>query len=232
MIADLIRITGLYVMLRVFLYFALPRSKLLIKYFYWTTVILMALSVVGPRLTQVADDFHDLTTTYKSTRDAIVGATNEVSSLSEKIGSLPLLGNKATFLPPAKTIGERLNIFGINKKFFEWPVKGEITQGFSDKHHGIDIAAKEGTVIAAAREGKIVKVDSNDVYGNYIILDHDGQWQTLYAHLNQVLAKEGQRVFGGGQIGTVGSTGNSTGPHLHFEIRVGGKAIDPAEWMK
>jgi len=96
------------------------------------------------------------------------------------------------------------------------------------QHKGLDIAAPTGTPIQAARAGTVTFAGRRGGYGNTVIVDHGGSEQTLYAHADSLEVKEGDRVSRGQKIATVGSTGNSTGPHLHFEIRRGGKAVDPA----
>jgi flagellar protein FlgJ len=96
------------------------------------------------------------------------------------------------------------------------------------QHHGIDMAAPTGTPIRAARTGTVVFAGRRGGYGNTIIVDHGGEQETLYAHADTLAVKKGDRVIRGQEIATVGSTGRSTGPHLHFEIRRRGVAIDPA----
>ncbi|MGI5172305.1 M23 family metallopeptidase [Treponema sp. OMZ 840] len=99
-------------------------------------------------------------------------------------------------------------------------------------HSGIDIAADEGTPVFACKSGITAFTGTDERYGNYIILQHDNNTQSLYAHLQTILTKKGQPVIKGKQIGTVGNSGLSTGPHLHFEIQVGGKAKDPSSLIK
>lgn len=99
-------------------------------------------------------------------------------------------------------------------------------------HKGVDIAAPEGTAVYACKSGITLVTGTNDLYGNYIILQHDNNTQSLYAHLHTVATEKGETVTRGTQIGTVGNTGMSTGAHLHFEIQSGGKAQDPSAVVK
>jgi len=102
---------------------------------------------------------------------------------------------------------------------FGWPVSGRITQKFWNGHRAIDIAAPQGTPIYAADSGYVAVAGWSDVgYGRMIIIDHGNNFQTLYAHMQVYYVETGQSVGKGQKIGAVGSTGNSTGPHLHFEI--------------
>ncbi len=104
------------------------------------------------------------------------------------------------------------------------PFSGEMKN-----HNGIDLAASEGTPVYAIKDGAVYAVIENDVeFGNYIILSHDqGKMTSVYAHLSKVFVDRYQYVKKGDVIGLVGQTGKATGPHLHFEIRKGGKAEDP-----
>ena len=104
--------------------------------------------------------------------------------------------------------------------------------GYKKMHTGIDIGAKKGTDIVAAAGGKVIMAKYYGGYGNCIIIDHGGGMSTLYAHMSAYVAKNGDWVSAGQVIGKVGSTGNSTGPHLHFEVRINGKTTDPAAYVK
>ncbi|MBO5429835.1 MAG: peptidoglycan DD-metalloendopeptidase family protein, partial [Peptococcaceae bacterium] len=105
-------------------------------------------------------------------------------------------------------------------------------QGYRKLHTGMDIGAKKGADILAAAGGKVIMAQYYGGYGNCIIIDHGGGMTTLYAHMSAYVAKNGDWVSAGQVIGKVGSTGNSTGPHLHFEVRVNGKTTDPAAYVK
>lgn len=111
---------------------------------------------------------------------------------------------------------------------FMWPVFGWLTQGYRDDHRAIDIAAPLGTFVAAADRGVVVRAGWNDQgYGMFVVIDHNIDYVTLYSHLRDIFVREGEVVAQGQIIGTVGSTGNSTGPHLHFEIRDFGRRTNP-----
>ena len=99
-------------------------------------------------------------------------------------------------------------------------------------HTGTDMACPTGTPILAAMSGKVTTTGLNRVYGNYVIIDHGNGYQTLYAHMSKIIASKGQWVSQGTRIGLVGSTGYSTGPHLHFTVYKNGKLIDPMTVLK
>ncbi|MDE6811317.1 MAG: peptidoglycan DD-metalloendopeptidase family protein [Muribaculaceae bacterium] len=115
------------------------------------------------------------------------------------------------------------------------PIIGRVTSNFGFRpkfgrmHKGIDIALNIGDTVCAAIDGHVVKV-SNDPrgYGLYVCVQHANGLETRYAHLSGIIAEPGQRIYAGEPVGLGGTTGNSTGPHLHFEVRVNGEAVDPA----
>lgn len=104
--------------------------------------------------------------------------------------------------------------------------------GYNKWHSGIDYAANRGTPIKAAEDGTVILAGVNGGYGNCVIIDHGGGVSTLYGHADKLLVKTGQDVIKGQTIALVGSTGLSTGPHLHFEVRVNGETQDPLKWAK
>lgn len=123
-----------------------------------------------------------------------------------------------------------------------WPVSGGwISSYYGNRYHpilgyyrwhsGIDYAVDSGTPIKAAEDGTVIFAGDNGGYGLTVILDHGGGVSTLYAHCSKLLVRVGQNVEKGQTIALVGSTGLSTGPHLHFEVRVNGSTRDPLEWL-
>ena len=104
--------------------------------------------------------------------------------------------------------------------------------GVKKFHTGMDMAAPTGTPVKATLDGKVVAVSFNQVYGNYVIVSHINGYQSLYAHLHAATVKVGQRINQGEKLGLVGSTGYSTGPHLHFTVYKNGKLVNPQELIK
>lgn len=99
------------------------------------------------------------------------------------------------------------------------------------QHLGVDFGIEEGTDIYAAKAGTVICAEYSGSYGNLVKIDHGDGLETCYAHCSRILVQEGQQVDAGQVIAEVGSTGNSTGPHLHFEVRVDGQVTDPLEWL-
>ena len=115
---------------------------------------------------------------------------------------------------------------------FVWPTYGRITQGYYSYHPAIDIGAPLGTTAVAADEGIVAVAGwSNVGYGNYVVIRHPDGYVTLYGHLSRIDVSQGDYVARGQQIGAVGSTGRSTGPHLHFEVSTGGRNYNPLQYL-
>jgi murein DD-endopeptidase MepM/ murein hydrolase activator NlpD len=115
---------------------------------------------------------------------------------------------------------------------FTYPATGQVTQKFGRYHPAIDLASYIGNPVKSAAAGYVAESGwSNVGYGYHIIIDHGNGYQTMYAHLSKMSVKAGQTVTQGQLIGTVGSTGNSTGPHLHFEVRLNGMAQNPFNFL-
>jgi len=121
---------------------------------------------------------------------------------------------------------------------FEWPLEDnfQITSGFGMRrgrpHQGIDIGAKHGTKIRASADGKVVFSGWMRGYGLIVVIKHDKEFKTAYAHASRVIVKKGSIVRKGDVIAKVGNTGRSTGSHLHFEIRLYNEAIDPSDFFQ
>lgn len=120
---------------------------------------------------------------------------------------------------------------------FQWPLTGKVSSGFGGRagrrHNGIDILAPEGTPVRAAEAGVVVYAgDGLRGFGNAAVLDHGGGAETLYGHLKEIHVKSGDAVEAGTVIGAVGRTGNATTSHLHFEMRMGGRSVDPAIYLR
>ena len=116
-----------------------------------------------------------------------------------------------------------------------WPVSGTMTSGFGPRwgrqHNGIDVAASIGTPVTAAGSGSVVNAGPNGGFGNMVTINHGNGLVTVYAHLNAINVRSGQTISTGQSVGTVGTTGNSTGPHLHFETRINGIAYNPLQYL-
>ncbi len=114
-----------------------------------------------------------------------------------------------------------------------WPTVGHrITQYYSWRHHGLDIANKVGTPLYAADSGTIEFVGWSNGYGNNILINHGGGKKTRYAHMSKFYVKKGEKVSKGMTIGEMGSTGWSTGPHVHFEVIINNKKYNPLNYIK
>ncbi len=123
-----------------------------------------------------------------------------------------------------------------------WPVKGDLSSRFGWRkdpftgnrqfHKGIDIPASEGTDVKAVMSGRVLVSDNQKGYGKVVVIDHGNGFTTLYAHNRKNSVKQGDWIEQGQTIAEVGSTGRSTGPHLHFEVRRNGEHLDPVKFLK
>ena len=145
----------------------------------------------------------------------IPGAKMSATALKKAMGEL--------FTYPIKAAWRLTSRFGLRNDPFT---------GVKSSHTGVDMACPTGTPIYAAMSGVVVLAGWSNVFGNYIIIDHENGYQTLYGHMSKRIAQKGQRVSQGTRIGLVGSTGYSTGPHLHFTVYKNKKLVDPLTLLK
>jgi murein DD-endopeptidase MepM/ murein hydrolase activator NlpD len=146
----------------------------------------------------------------------------------------------AAAAPDPSDAGSIVTPDAVSVSGFAWPVYGPISEyygaprGAGTFHAGLDIdqTYNYGGPVAAAAPGQVVLATSNGYgYGAYVVIRHDNGYETLYAHLSAIYVSQGQYVSQGEAIGAVGSTGYSTGPHLHFEVQVGGATVDPLNYL-
>ncbi|WP_445002370.1 peptidoglycan DD-metalloendopeptidase family protein [Exiguobacterium alkaliphilum] len=163
----------------------------------------------------------EVTASKEETQSAYAAATEQMKAQSNKLNDLK---KQHAAMAPDK---------------FMMPANGRLSQGFGPAsgqfgytfHNGIDIAAKVGTPIYAAADGKVIEVSGRGPYGKHVKIEHniDGQkWTTVYAHMHKIDVKKGQTVRQAEGIGQIGNTGNSSGPHLHFEVHKGSYSFSPS----
>ncbi len=111
------------------------------------------------------------------------------------------------------------------------PAIGQISRKFSPEHKGIDIAGTLYSPVIAAADGKVVSVSKDTLYGNMVVIEHNTNYRTMYGHLDSIYVKPGDAVTAGKIIGTLGSTGRSTSPHLHYEVIFQGQPVDPMVYL-
>jgi murein DD-endopeptidase MepM/ murein hydrolase activator NlpD len=184
-----------------------------------------------PYTVKRGDTLSKISTAMGAPLDAILDA-NDLESDTLSAGQI-------LFIPGAKMPKEDLKL--ALGELIIYPIRGRLTSpygwrndpisGVRRYHAALDLAAPMGTTIKAAMDGRVATVGYNGTYGNYIIISHSRGFQTLYGHLSAVSVKQGAYVYQGGKIGAVGSTGYSTGPHLHFAVYKNGKAVNPLEYL-
>ena len=145
------------------------------------------------------------------------------------------------FIPGAQL--DWVTIQEVNGDLFIWPISGGITSAYGYRvdpfnesrrgfHSGMDISGSTGTPIRAAMAGRVSSVGYDDILGNYVIISHHSGYRTLYGHMSVIRTRTGAYVSVGERIGDVGSTGQSTGPHLHFTVYKNGVTVNPRSLMR
>jgi len=176
--------------------------------------------------------------------ERMVGELTEASNRLEAfIRELQAKQRKLAKIPPPKGGIEPPAVgFGALKGRLPWPTEGRIVTGYGAQVHprfgtrtfrnGVDIEAAVGRDVLAVHAGHVIYTGWFKGYGNLIIVDHGNEYYTLYAHIAEIEAKEGDDVRQGQRIGTVGDTGSLAGPRLYFEVRYQGKPQDPEQWLR
>ena len=195
-------------------------------------------TILIPNMKGIVHQVENNTTIYKIAKKYKISPLLIVSS--NKLKRKELYKGDEIFIPNGKLTREYWKFY--NKSIFIMPLYGRLTSKmgwrkdpFTKKrtyHGGIDIAAKKGTNVRASQKGKVGYVGFKGGYGKLIILEHKFGYKTYYGHLSKILVRKGQYIKTGQTIGKVGSTGRSTGPHLHFEIRKFNSLKDPLALTK
>lgn len=176
--------------------------------------------LIGEISTQ-EDQLEKMEADLKKAADA---ANAEIKKKEQELASqIKNVPSESGFLWPLTNYNTLSSLFGNRKH----PITGK-----PNNHTGIDIPAPKGTPILAAKSGVVSISTKNSSYGNYVVVSHSDGTSTLYAHMSARSVKEGQTVTQGQKLGEVGTTGSSTGNHLHFEIRVNGNRVDPVNYFK
>ena len=175
--------------------------------------------------------------------DRMVGELSEAARRLEAfIHDLQARQRRLAKVPPKSGVEPPTAGFGTLRGRLPWPTDGRIVTPFGAQVHprfgtrtfknGVDIEAVEGTDVTAVYPGHIVYTGWFKGYGNLIIMDHGNDYYTLYAHVGEILVKEGDDVKQAQRIGTVGDTGSLAGARLYFEVRYQGKPLDPQDWLR
>lgn len=184
-----------------------------------TAIIIAAAVWLSGGVFQSAADTSDVKDAVGIIQDAEVENLSEDSAASDKSLTNTDIQNDDT---------------GTDDEFLN-PTLGVLTSNFGTRwgrlHSGIDIGADEGEAIRAAKSGRVIFSGTADGYGNYIKIDHGGGLETAYGHCSVLAVNVGDEVERGQTIAYVGSTGNSTGPHLHFEVKIDGEFKNPLDYV-
>lgn len=194
--------------------------------------------VITPRVQRThvvaaGDTLWQIARTYQVSVESIQSANSLADPTRLQIGQnlvIPAIGggDDVVAVPAVSRAAEQVLSLSM-------PVQGRVTSHFGPRwgrmHNGMDIAAPTGTPFFAAAAGTVTYSGWAGTYGQLVIIDHGNGLETRYAHASRLYVRVGDQVQRGQRIGLVGSTGESTGPHLHFEVRVDGEPQDPARWL-
>ncbi|MFA4966926.1 MAG: peptidoglycan DD-metalloendopeptidase family protein [Candidatus Margulisiibacteriota bacterium] len=205
------------------------------------------------KLVGVTEEIKDLAKEIGEKRQEIAVKAEEEKSLFEdlkdrredyekKVAELEKSSEELTRIIQAKMAQrKKAGIYARGSGAIDWPIRGRITSVFGYRrdpfwrgrhmHTGIDIAAPYGEVIRAADSGQVIFSGWWDGYGKAVVIDHGKNISTVYGHMSRIYVQADNTVSKGQIIGLIGSTGNSTGPHLHFEVRVNGKPTNPKKYL-
>jgi len=182
-----------------------------------------------PYTVKSGDSYAGIAASQEVPLEAILDA-NEIQSADIKAGMV-------LFIPGAKM--DKTELRQALGSLFIWPIAGKQSSGFGWRndpftklrsfHAGLDLSVPSGTPVKASSDGKVSATGYNAVYGNFVIISHGGDYQTMYAHLSRILVKNGASVTQGSYIAMSGNSGRSTGAHLHFAVYKNKRAINPLE---
>ena len=177
---------------------------------------------------------------YSAEVEELLAYNKLVSDKQLQIGQ-KLIVPGGSITPPTRSVRSVTSVFTSSPSVgsasnriggFIWPtVSKRITQYYHWRHHGLDVGSKSGLPIYASMAGVVTRAGWSTGYGYNVVIDHGGGKKTLYAHMSKIYAKKGQEVNQGLPIGAIGSTGWSTGPHLHFEITINGQKVNPLSYL-
>jgi murein DD-endopeptidase MepM/ murein hydrolase activator NlpD len=168
-------------------------------------------------------------------------ADKEAIKIVNELFSDKVVNGTDLFIPGARL--DRIRLQEINGDLFVWPVHGAITSFYGNRrdpfnpsrwhfHNGIDIRGRTGTPVRAAMAGRVSSVGYDHILGNYVMISHHSGYRTLYGHLSVIRTRTGAYVVQGERIGDVGSTGRSTGPHVHFTVYRNGNTVNPRTLLR
>ena len=171
---------------------------------------------------------YTLSRLYRVPLDRLLAVNRITDPTSIPAGEPILIPGATRLLPYPTPEGGRLT----------WPLHGQVTsrygrpRGRRSHHVGLDIDGEDGDVIRAAAAGRVEQAKRGSRYGRYLVIDHGGGLQTLYAHASRLLVTRGDRVEAGDPVALVGRSGNAHGSHLHFEVHRDGRTVDPLPLLR
>ena len=190
------------------------------------------MSKVKARMQERVDAVAELVATQRAAHNKLSGS---ISAARAQIVALEREQTRIQSIIVSRSSSGSVGTGGASAKGYAWPIRGRITSGYGPRwgsfHTGIDIDCRTGDGIGASKAGKVIASEYAGGYGQMIIIDHGNGMSTLYAHMSRLFVGRGARVNQHQRIGACGTTGNSTGDHLHFEVRVNGNHRNPMNYL-
>ncbi|MBW8753394.1 MAG: M23 family metallopeptidase [Sphingomonadales bacterium] len=195
---------------------------------------LRAAQAAKPATGGTEQQFHQLFSSWQAIekQQAPLAAVPETAKLAASSRVTPLVSFGAVpFGRPGASIPSRIPVEGVRLSS-DFGMRFHPVLGGRRMHKGVDLPAAVGTPIHAAADGVVGRADWFSSYGLYVAIEHGGNIETRYGHMSRLNVAAGQMVHKGDIIGFVGTTGRSTGPHLHYEVRIAGEAVNPVPYMQ
>lgn len=178
------------------------------------------------------DSVSELVATQQAAHNRLSGS---ISAARSQIAALEREQNRINAIIRSRGSTGSVGTGGASSRGYRWPVRGRITSPYGPRwgsfHTGMDIDCRTGDPIGASKSGRVIASEWGGGYGQMVIIDHGGGYSTLYAHMSRLYVGRGAKVSAAQKIGACGSTGNSTGDHLHFEVRVNGNHRNPRPFL-
>ncbi|MCA1832426.1 MAG: murein hydrolase activator EnvC [Actinomycetota bacterium] len=196
------------------------------------TVLLRERSREAAAARDVADQVSLVADVLSTHRQAESAFARRVDAYESEVRALQAEQNHILFLIRSRG---SINTGAVSRRGFVWPIRGQITSPYGPRgsgfHTGVDIDCRTGDPIGASKAGRVIAAEWGGGYGNMVIIDHGGGVSTLYAHNSKLLVHDGQQVTQRQKISLCGATGNATGDHLHFEVRINGQHTNPMNFL-
>lgn len=184
---------------------------------------------------KAGDTLWEIAARYELSLGQLSQANPDINPHKLQIGKRIVVPDSTTSVS-ALAVQPSRSYAGFSSGMMAWPVTGSITSPYgwrkSGFHHGIDIAGDIGNAIKAAAAGKVTFTGNQAIYGRTVVIEHPDGKESIYAHCQKILVDKNDYVVKGQSVATIGMTGRTTGPHLHFEVKINGETDNPTKYLR